>query len=158
MNVLEAMSIFPKTAAILSKNQIKSLKVFETLEKNILAAGKDPDIIVNEINNEFEESKKPLKIELDKILDITEEASAEMEKLMEKKSKKGWSIRVMTHSPSPNKYAYAIDFEKRPAKDDIVLEKHGLKFFVGKKHIDRIKGLRIEFDKKENGFRFDKSR
>src|SRR3989338_7362042 len=111
MNILEAMAIFPSVNTILSKNQIKSLKVFESLEKNILDAGKDLESIIQEINSEFEESKKPITIDTEKIIDVTEEASQELKKLMETKGKKGWSVRILTHSPSPNKYAYAMDFD-----------------------------------------------
>jgi len=156
MNILEAMAIFPKVNTILSKNQIKSLKVFESLEKNILAAGKDPDKILEEINTEFEESKKPVEVDLDKILEVTEEAAKELRGLMDKGGKKGWALRVLVHSPSPNKYSYAMDFEKRPAKDDIVMKKHDLKIFISKNHLDTIKNIVLEFDRKDGGFRFEK--
>ena len=157
MNVLEVMSIFPKASTILTQNNIKSLKVFESLEKNILAAGKDVEEIVDKINKEFEESKKPVKIDADKLVDISEEAAEELKKLMVGKNKKGWSVRLLIHSPSPNKYSYAMDFEKNPAKDDVVVKKHGLRIFVSKSHAQSIeKGLRIEFYKKEHGFKFVK--
>ncbi len=157
MNILEAMSIFPKISTILTQNQIKSLKVFENLEKNILDAGKNPDEILEQINKEFRESKKPVKMDMENILDVTEEAVEELKKLMENKGKKGWSVRVLVHSPSPNKHSYAMDFEKRPAKDDVIIKKHGLKFFVSKKHLDNIKNIKLDFEKKENGFKFNKN-
>ena len=62
------------------------------------------------------------------------------------------------HSPSPNKYSYGMEIEKNPAKDDIVVKKHGLKFFVAKRHAKEIEGTKIEFDKKESGFKFSKEK
>jgi len=156
MNMLEAMAIFPQVSTTLTRNKIKSLKVFESLEKNILAAGKDPDKILEEINREFEESKKPVKIDIENILDVTEEAAKELKELMEKSGKRGWALRVLVHSPSPNKYSYAMDFEKRPAKDDIVMKNHDLKIFISKNHLDTIKNLVLKFDRKDSGFRFEK--
>ena len=53
-------------------------------------------------------------------------------------------------------YSYAMEIEKKPAKDDIIVKKHGLKFFVSKKHLKDIQGTKIDFDKKEQGFKFSK--
>ena len=90
-------------------------------------------------------------------MDISEEASEELKKLMEKKGKRGWAVRLLVHSPSPNKYSYAMDFEKKPAKDDVVLERHGLKIFISKNHVASIeKDLVIKYDCREGGFRFVK--
>ncbi len=156
MNVLEAMSVFPRISTILTQNKIKSLKVLESLEKNIQLSGKNVDEILDIINKEFEESQKPVKIDIEKILDVTEQAVHEFKKLLEKKNKKSWCVRLLVHSPSPNKYAYSMDFEKNPARDDIVIEKHGMKFFVAKKHLDTIKNVKIGFDGIKKGFVFSK--
>ena len=50
------MSVFPGSITILKKNGITSLKVLESLEKNILDSGKDVDEILNILEKEFEES------------------------------------------------------------------------------------------------------
>ena len=157
MNVLEAMSLFPKTSTILTQNNIKSLKVLENLETNIQNSGKNVEYIIGIINKEFEESQKPVKIDVEKVLDVTEEAVKEFKKLLEKKNKSDWSVRLLVHSPSPNKYAYAMDFEKNPGKDDIVIKKHGLKFFVSKAHLDTIKNVKIGFNKGKSGFEFSEN-
>ena len=156
MNILEAMSVFPKVSTILNQNNIKSLKALESLEKNIQESGKDVEKIMEIINTEFENSKKPVEIDKDLILDASKEAVEEFKKLLENKNKKGWAVRLIVHSPSPNQYSYAMDFEKKPAKDDIVIEKHGLKFFVSKTHLDTIKNVKIDYDKEQGGFIFSK--
>jgi len=156
MNVLEAMSVFPKVSTVLTQNNIKSLKVLESLGKNIQESGKDVDHILEQINKQFEESQKPVEVDTEKVLDVTKEAAEEFKKLLEKKNKKGWAVRLLVHSPSPNKYSYAMDFEKRQGKDDLVIEKHGLRFFVSKNNLDTINNVKIEFDSKQNGFRFTK--
>src|SRR3989344_8431846 len=156
MNVLEAMSVFPKVSTVLTQNNIKSLKVLESLGKNIQESGKDVDHILEQINKQFEESQKPVEVDTEKVLDVTKEAAEEFKKLLEKKNKKGWAVRLLVHSPSPNKYSYGMEIEKNPAKDDVVVKKHGLKFFVAKRHAKEIEGTKIGFDKKESGFKFSK--
>ena len=64
MNILEAMAVFPKVSTILTQNKIKSLKVLESLGKNIEEAGKNVDEIIGIINREFEESQKPVEINI----------------------------------------------------------------------------------------------
>ena len=152
------MSVFPGSITILKKNGITSLKVLESLEKNILDSGKDVDEILNILEKEFEESQKPIHIDTEKLLYVSEEAAEEFKKLLKNKNKKGWAFRVLVHSPSPNKYSYGMEIEKNPAKDDIVVKKHGLKFFVAKRHAKEIEGTKIEFDKKESGFKFSKEK
>src|SRR3989344_5672873 len=156
INILQLMSVFRGSTTVLRANGIGSLKVLESLEKNILDSGKDVNKIVELLNNEFEESKKPIKVDSEKVLDVSEEAAEEFKKLLENKKKRGWAFRVLVHSPSPNKYSYGMEIEKNPAKDDIIVKKHGLKFFIARKHAKEIEGTKIEFDKKEEGFKFSK--
>ena len=156
ISVLQLMSVFPASTSVLRAHGIDSLKVLESLEKNILDAGKTVEEVIELLNREFEESKKPIKVDPEKVLDVSEEAAEEFNKLLENKKKKGWAFRVLVHSPSPNMYSYAMEIEKKPAKDDIIVKKHGLKFFVSKKHLKDIQGTKIDFDKKEQGFKFSK--
>ncbi len=156
MNVLELMSTFPGSITVLKKNGINTLKVLESLEKNILDSGKSVDDILEILEKGFEESKKPVEIDTEKLIDLSEEAAEEFKKLLANKNKKGWAFRVLVHSPSPNKYAYGMEIEKNSTKDDIVVKKHGLKFFVAKKHAKEIEGTKIEYDRREEGFKFQR--
>ena len=152
------MSIFPETSKVLRDQGIISVKVLESLEKNILDSGKSVGEIVELLNNELENSKKPIKVDPDSVLHVSEESAEEFKKILVSKNKKGWSFRLLVHSPSPNVYSYGMEIEKKPAKEDIVVKKHDLKFFVSKKHLKEIQGTKIDFDKKENGFKFSKGK
>ena len=155
MRLMDALAIFPSLSNVLIENGITKVKVFQTLEEIIKNNGKDVEEIIGKINKALEDSKKPVNIQAEDFLDVSQEAVKAFKDLIQRKGLKGHSIKVIVHSPSPNTYAYALDFEKKPGKDDLVLEKHGLKFFFSKNSVSMLK-VRIEYDQKEQGFRFEK--
>lgn len=155
MKFIEVMGVFPGVSKIFKEEGITNVKPFDTLEEIVRENGGDINHIITRINYALEESKKPININPEEVLDVTPKAVEAFKKLLKDKGLKGYQIRVIVHSPSPNIYSYALDFEKNPKKNDLILERYGLKFFFSKTHANML-GVRIEFDQKENGFKFER--
>ncbi len=153
--VLDAMRMFPSATKIIKDTGIGSMSVLDTLEKGA-PQGKLGELL-DKLNKGYEEFKKPTPADPDTVLIVTEAAAKELKDMMKRKGKEGYGVRFGAHSPSPNQYAYNIDFEKKPKKsEDLVIEKFGLKFFVSKKDLPRVRGSQIDYSEDEDGFKIDK--
>lgn len=153
--VLDAMRLFPSATKIIKDSGIDSMSVLDTLEK-----GTPPNRLrelLDKLNNGYEEFKKPKPIDTEKALIITESAAKELKHMMEIKGKKGYGLRFGAHSPSPNQYAYNLEFEKKPdKKKDIVIEKEGFKIFVSKSDFPLLGGSVIDYNEEGGGFKITK--
>ncbi len=90
-----------------------------------------------------------------KIITITQRAIEEIKKMMESKGLKDYSLRFSIEKAGHVSYVYNMDFEKKPTKNEIVIEESGLKIFIPKTNMNLLKGCRIEYLEDQGGFKIE---
>ena len=152
MSVSSIISAYPYSKDIMSSHGIrfigKDLSPLEPLEKVAKGNGlsdKDVENIVSEISA-YKENKN-LQIE------VTDNAAGKLKEVLKEKRMK--AVRLRLYSDGCALYQYDIDFTSVKRNNDVELKVAGIKFFVEKKSVDFLNGVRIRYDMVENGFVFD---
>ena len=158
MKIKEILEIAPEASRILVNNGLApghiNKNILETLEKATTGFGMPQSVLENIIKDlekidKGQEKKAYAKPE--SILTVTPSAANEFKKVMAGKGKAGHAIRFGIVSSGCANYTYNIDFEKKPANEDLVLNIDGLKFFVAKKSLRLIEGSKIDYIEKDGG-------
>jgi iron-sulfur cluster assembly accessory protein len=91
------------------------------------------------------------------VLTITKEAAEKIKVLAKEEKKEGYGLKLIAFSGGCSGVQYGMDFEKKPAKEDIEISQHGLKIFLPKECIEVIKGSKIDFveTKEATGFKIE---
>lgn len=89
----------------------------------------------------------------DKIITITPRAIQKIKELMESKGLTGYGLRFSIEKAGHVSYVYNMDFEKKPTKDEIVIEENSLKIFIPKGNLKLLEGCRIEYIEADGGFK-----
>lgn len=88
-----------------------------------------------------------------KQIEITPEAAQKINGLIKSKGLEGHGVRFSIEKAGHVSYVYNMDFEKKPTKDEIVLEESGLKIFIPKNNLKLLEGCRIEYSEEKGGFK-----
>lgn len=150
----------PGLSRVLVENGISP----DLINKNILSSLEEAakslglenrlDKIVAELNQKLEEKSKP-KQRSDKILTITPKAAEKIKSTMESKGIGNYAMKFGIVSAGCATYVYDIDFEKKPTKDEIVIEENGIRVFIAKKSLPLIEGCRIDYIESAGGFKIE---
>ncbi len=158
MTVAEIIRSFPLAAVSFRKYGIefigKDLSPLESLEKVAYGNGLTEESLgkmVDEINQEM--NKKPVENVGKDFIILTEKAAKEFTILLKSKEDKS-GIRLRLVSSGCALYVYDMEFASRRFGTEIEFETNGVNFYVEKKTIPLIDGVRIDYiDGK--GFNFD---
>ncbi len=138
---------------LINKNILNSL---EETASSLSFPSSTLEKIVKELNQQLEEkSKLKNKPKPDKILTITPLAAERIKSVMASKGMKDYSLKFGIVSAGCATYVYDMDFEKKPTKDEIVIEESGLKVFIAKKSLPLIEGCRIDYIESAGGFKIE---
>ena len=158
MTVAEIIRMFPSAAISFRKHGIefigKDLSPLESLEKVAYGNGLTEDKLehmVNEINEEM--NKKPVEEISENFIILTNSAVHEFNRSLEQKTDKE-GIRLRLVSSGCALYVYDMEFASRRFGTEIEFQTNNIKFFVEKKTIPMIDGVKIDYIENK-GFVFD---
>ncbi len=124
---------------------------YESLENGALGHGMSDEEIssmLQELNDlvksHSSKSEEGTNIKDAKIT-ITEFAAKKIIELMKGQHKEGQGLRVEVARGGCAGYTYNMDFESKPAPDDMVFEEHGLRIFVAPKSMEFLNGTQIDY-------------
>jgi len=86
---------------------------------------------------------------------ITEEAAENIRKIAKENNFKDRALRIVVFPGGCSGMQYGLDFAKEKEDNEIEFEQQGIKIYIDKNNLDFIQGLRIDFLKDKNGFKFD---
>ena len=154
MTIVKILSENPLARGVLLSNGIKfigkGLSPLESLEKVAKGNGlTDAEIekILSGLNRE--QPKRDDK----NILDITDMASEKLKQMIKAKHKKGIRLRMVSDGCST--YVYDMDFGTKKIEGEVEFRTNDVVFYIEPKSVDFIKGTKIDYSKKEDGFIFD---
>ena len=140
------------TPTLINKNILNSLD--ETTRS--LGLEKQLDKLVNELNQKLEEKDKiKNKPKTGKILTITPLAAERIKSIMASKGMGDYSLKFGIVSAGCATYVYDMDFEKKPTKDEVVIEENGVRVFIAKKSLPLIEGCKIDYIQSAGGFKIE---
>lgn len=153
MTVVQVLSESPLARGILLKYGIKfigqSLSPLESLEKVAKGNGlgdKDVEKMLEELNREQPKRSG-------NIIELTETAGARLREMIKNRGKKGIRFRLVSDGCSS--YIYDMDFGTRRVGDEIEFKTNGVTFYVEPKSANFIRGTKIDYNAKEEGFVFE---
>ncbi len=152
----------PNLSRVLVENGISptliNKNILSSLEETATSLGleKQLDKIVDELNQKLEEKTNTKnKPKPDKVLTITPLAAERIKSIMASKGMKDSSLKFGIVSAGCATYVYDMDFEKKPTKDEIVIEENGIRVFIAKKSLPLIEGCRIDYIESSRGFKIE---
>ena len=77
-------------------------------------------------------------------LRVTAEAAGHVRRQLEARGR-GLGVRLGVKESGCSGMAYLLEFVDEPARDDLVLEQHGAKFYVSPDSLAYLKGAELEF-------------
>ncbi|MBI1969228.1 iron-sulfur cluster assembly accessory protein [Candidatus Woesearchaeota archaeon] len=91
------------------------------------------------------------------MLEVTNAAVVKFKDLMQKEGKPGFGLRLNVLPGGCSGFTYDLSFEQRPTKEDMVMEKDGLKIFIDKDVMEFLQGVKIDFvdSLQGSGFKID---
>ncbi len=88
---------------------------------------------------------------------ITKKAAQKILEMAKEEKKENHGLKLFVFPGGCSGLQYGMDFEKKPAEDDITIENQGVKLFVDKDVMDMVKGTKIDYVDHEmgSGFKID---
>lgn len=125
-----------------------SANPFDTIESGCMVHGIDEETVDNLVN----ELNKMLNNKSDKVVSVTDMAAEKfLEFMKEESSAKGVRLSVLDNG---NSLQYGLDLADKQNNSEIVFEDRGIKIFVERDVVDKVKGLGIDFIENERGSGF----
>lgn len=148
MTIGEIVSKHPESVQVMLSHGLHCIgchvNIYETLEQGALGHGmtrQDVDNMTKEINLIIKNSN----INPDKVINISDTAAKKIQELAKKYKKPGYGLRLAVTSGGCAGFSYAMDLEKSPSKDDIVIEHKKVKVFLTKADAELLKGSKIDY-------------
>lgn len=90
------------------------------------------------------------------MIEITEKAAGEVQRLLTNENKEGWGLRVGVVGGGCSGLSYTLAFDEHAKESDSVFEINGVKVFVDPKSFLFLNGMTLDFssDLLNGGFRF----
>lgn len=154
MSIVNIISENPMARGILLGHGIKfvgkGLSPLESLEK----VAKGNGLTITEIEKIITELNREQPKRDDKnILDISDMASEKLKQMIKAKHKKGIRLRLVSDGCAT--YVYDMDFGTKKIDGEVEFRTNGVVFYIEPKSVDFIKGTKIDYNKKEDGFLFE---
>lgn len=125
-----------------------SANPFDTIESGCMSHGIDEETVDNLVN---ELNKMPVNKE-EKIVSITEIAAEKfLEFMREENNVKGVRLSVLDNG---NSLQYGLDLVDKQNNSETIFEDNGIKIFVEKDFVEKVKGVNIDFVENERGSGF----
>lgn len=87
----------------------------------------------------------------DIMVSMTENAAAELKKILKKEDKSGCGLRIFIAGAGCAGPQYGIGIEEKAQEDDTVFESQGVKIFVGKSVVGDLDGSIIDYKETPQG-------
>lgn len=161
MIIGDVLREYPDVAVIMLENGLHCVgchaNVFDTIEAGSLGHGmseEQVDRMVDEMNKFIAESLSEKK-DAPQTVGLTQNAAQKIKALLEKSNQQGYGLRVQVMPGGCSGFVYQMNFEKAPAKDDVVVEDKSVKLFIDKESMDLLKGSEIDYldDLNQSGFK-----
>lgn len=161
--IREILMSGPAMSRILISNGLSSAhinaNILDTLESATVGKGMPENLLektLKELNEKLEKSGNQTgKPKTGKIVSITMQAAEKIKEIMAQKNISGHYLRFGMASAGCAAYTYDIDFEKNPAKGEIILEENGVKMLVPKKSLKLLGGCTIDYVAASGGFKIE---
>ena len=154
ISIVDIISQNPMARGVLLENGIKfvgqGLSPLESLEKVAKGNGLDNKQIENILK---ELNKEQPKTSNKDVIQISSAAGTKLKEMIKSKNKKGIRLRLVSDGCAT--YVYDMDFGTRRIEGEIELKANGVTFYIDPKSADFIRGTKIDYDTKEEGFVFD---
>lgn len=85
------------------------------------------------------------------MVNITENAAAELKKILEKEDKSDNGLRIFVAGAGCSGPQYGIGLEEKAQEGDIVFESHGIKIFVTEDVAKGLDGSTVEYEETPQG-------
>ena len=91
------------------------------------------------------------------MIEITEKAAEEVQRLLKLENKENWGLRVGVVGGGCSGLSYTLAFDEDPKEKDTVLEVEGVKVYVDPKSVLFLSGMVLDYssDLLNGGFRFN---
>ena len=125
---------------------------FESLEMGFKGHGLDDNTIadavkkLNEVigKSSVQEQKEEAEVNINDVkLNVSEKAAEKIKALMEQENKQG--LRISVQPGGCSGYKYGMELEDKSTKDDVIVEKKGIKIFVDKKSMQKLNGSNVDY-------------
>ncbi len=116
--------------------------VWETIEQGMLGHGmseEQVDGLVAEMNAEVG------KQESEETITMTEVAAAKVKELLTKARREAWGIRVSLAPGGCSGFQYEFDLKEKPSEEEMTVQSRGVKMYILKSTLDKIKGSEIDY-------------
>lgn len=154
ITIVKIISGNPLARGILLEHGIKfvgkGLSPLESLEKVAKGNGLDDKQIENILN---ELNKGHPKTSNKDVIQISSAAGTKLKELISAKKKKGIRLRLVSDGCAT--YVYDMDFGTKRIEGEIEVKTNGVVFYIDQKNMDFLRGTKIDYNTKEEGFVFD---
>ena len=153
MNIQDLANAHPEAVAVMAERGLHCFgchgAAFDTVEAGAKGHGmSDEDIeqMVDEMNQvvSVKLAAAP-KEEKQMDLTLTDKASTKLVELMKAENKAGFGLRVKVVPGGCSGFSYDLDFDEKAAEGDTVLDKSGIKVFIGKDSLEQMNGTTIDY-------------
>ncbi len=160
MTIGEVVAKYPEAASIMLSYGLHcvgcAVNPYESIESGCLGHGMDKETIdnlVNDINKKMKEGDSKVK----KAITITIKAAKKFKEFMKEEGKKDCGVKLTVHGSGCDGFQYGLDFTDEPTKTEKIFEDSGIKIFVEKESVDKVKGMTIDYleNEKGSGFKID---
>jgi iron-sulfur cluster assembly protein len=155
MMIGEIVEKYPESTGIMLSYGLHcvgcAVNPFESIENGCLGHGMNEETVeklVADLNKNVKEKKEP-----EFIISITTFAATKIKEFMKEEGKE-CGVKVNVFGGGCSGFQYGLDFADTPTASEEVVENHGIKFFVEKSLVNKIKGTQIDFVENENGSGF----
>ncbi len=158
MTIGEVVAKYPESSSIMLNYGLHcvgcAVNPYESIENGCLGHGMEEETI-NKLVDDLNKSIIEIKDRIDKIVSITKKAVVKFNEFMKDDNKEGSVIRLKVYTDECCKdLKYTLDFTDKKEKTEEVYEDNGLKIFIDKAIISKIKGLKIDYVENERGSGF----
>ncbi len=156
-SVMESMRLAPLTLDVMKQhgvtkmgNMLSPLETLETVTKQNGLSEQQLRAIVQGINDSLKQQDDP-KLMQGEILVVTPLAAEQLQAFLKRKHEKALRLRLIADTMI---YRYDLDATSRKGGGEVEYKTAGLTFYVEKGALPLLKGVRIDFNQRENGFLF----
>ncbi len=148
---------------VLVENGINAVQInknlLNTVEQTVASSGMPKELLQKILKEMNEKAKEPTtekeKRTYEKAVSVTPLAAQKIREMMASKGLKDYSLKFSIQSAGCAAYIYDMDFEKKPTRNEIVVEDNGVKVLVNKKSLKLLEGTQIDYIPSSGGFKIN---
>ena len=148
---------------VLIENGINAVQInknlLNTLEQTVTGSGMPNGLLQKIVRQLNEKAKEPShekeRKSYEKPVSVTSLAAEKIKEMMASKGLKDYALKFSIQSAGCSAYIYDMDFEKKPTRNEIVVEDNGVKILVNKKSLKLLDGTEIDYVPQSGGFKIN---